>query len=210
MILMIVISPFMLIQYQTDSIEQMRKAIRARTADLGMEKSKVSEDYIREKQAAAAAAGSAQAASESGDMFGGLDLSQISSSRQSSSSQWDESMPSMLYNPEDEMTQQEQEEADPLMTKSPLQQGLYELQNAKWPDFVTAVREVGLMLVVIAITAVLIIGWDRVLRGLYTNFGFIPSKEDLANYANRFDGLDLPQVSLVFRVVSRGARMHSC
>ena len=30
-----------IIKYQTDSIEQMRKAIQARTADLGIEKSKV-------------------------------------------------------------------------------------------------------------------------------------------------------------------------
>ena len=47
-----------------DAMEKMRAAIRARTSDLGIEKSKVSADYIQKRQQQAVAAGSAQAASE--------------------------------------------------------------------------------------------------------------------------------------------------
>jgi hypothetical protein len=157
-----------------------------------MEKSKVSADYISERKKAATAAGSAAAASEDSNRFGGLDLSQISDRASTSSSMWNEDMPSMLYNPEDELSKAEQEEVDPVMKKNAIQQALNELSNAKWPDFASAGREVALMLAVIAFSAVLIIGWDKFLRGIYTTVGFIPSAEDLKNYAQRFDGLDLP------------------
>ena len=175
----------------------MRAAIRERTAAMGLEKSKVSADYIQSKQAAAMAAGSAQAAREAeataaGDvMFGGLDLSKITSDGKSRG-EWDEDMPTMFYEPEAEMSMEEQQEVDPLMTKNPVEQALNELRNAKWPNLAAAGREVLLMAAVVAFSAVLIIGADKVLRALYTNLGFIPSAEDLANYAKRFDGLDLP------------------
>ena len=177
-------------------MEQMRAAIRERTAAMGLEKSKVSADYIQSKQAAAMAAGGAQAAREAatgggGDMFGGLDLSKITSDGKSRG-EWDEDMPTMFYEPEAEMSMEEQQEVDPLMTKNPVEQGLNELRNAKWPDLASAGREVLLMAAVVAFSAVVIIGADKVLRALYTNLGFIPSAEDLANYAARFDGLDLP------------------
>lgn len=177
--------------YQNDSIEKMRAAIRARTESMGIEKSKVSADYIAQRERQAMSAGSAKAAGEDSNSFGGLDLSQISD-RATKADSWNEDLPSMLYNPEDDLSKEEQEEVDPVMTKNPVEQGLSELGNAKWPDAGSAFREVILMLVVIAGTAALIIGWDNILRQLYTSIGFIPSKEDLANYASRFDGLDLP------------------
>ena len=171
----------------------MRAAIRDRTSKLGMEKSKISEDYIRKKEAAANAAGSASAASDDNNQFVGLDLSQISSVKKESSSQWNEEMPSMFYDPEQELTKEEQEEVDPMMKKNVIQQGLNELENAKWPGPGAALREVALMLGVIVATAALIIFWDRFLRTVYISAGFVPSKEDLANYADRFSGLDLPK-----------------
>ena len=180
-------------------MEKMRAAIRARTSDLGIEKSKVSADYIQKRQQQAVAAGSAQAASENNDIFGGLDLSQIRTeatpSRSSSSPFADEDgeVPSMFYEPDDELSEQEKAEADPLGQKSISEQLMYEFQQVKWPAPGSALREVGLMFVIVAITGGLIIGWDKVLRELYTDsLHFIPSKEDMANYANRFQGLDLP------------------
>lgn len=158
-----------------------------------MEKSQVSAEYIKKREQAANAAGTASAASEDNNRFGGLDLSQISSVKQQSSSQWNEDMPSMFYDPEDEMSKEEQEAVDPVMKKNIVQQGLNELQNAKWPGPGAALREVALMLGVIAITAALIIFWDKLLRTVYMGAGFIPSKEDLAQYADRFSGLDLPK-----------------
>lgn len=178
-------------QYQMDNIEKMRAAIRARTQDLGIEKSKVSADYIAQKAAAAAEAGTPAAASQSPDTFGGLDLSKISSVK--ASPEWNEDMPSMFYDPEDEMTLEEQEEADPIMKLNPIEQGLHEFNNAQWPTLGAALREVGLMVLVVLFSSVLIIGWDKLLRALYTSLGFIPTAEEIRNYADRFSGLDLPK-----------------
>jgi hypothetical protein len=169
----------------------MRAAIKARTEDLGIEKSKVSADYIASKQAKAQQAGSAAAAGEDSNSFAGLDLSQISG-RAAPTSKWNEDMPAMLYDPTDELTQEEREEVDPMMKASILEQGMNEFNNAKWPGLGSAIREVGLMVAVIAFTAVVIIGWDKLLKNLYTDIGFVPSPEDIKNYAAQFNGLDLP------------------
>lgn len=189
-------------QAREDNIEKMRAAIRERTASMGIEKSKVSAEYIKEKQSMALSAGGARAAAEqmSSNTFAGLDLSQISDGSQakrgSSASFWgddDEDTPSMFFDPEEKLSEEERTEIDPIMKKGIIEQGLNELQNAKWPDWASALREVALMVLVIAVTGALIIGWDKVLRTVYTDLlHFIPSKEELANYAARFDGLDLP------------------
>jgi hypothetical protein len=186
-------------------MEQMRAAIRARTASMGLEKSKVSADYIAQRQQEAIAMGSAKAAAEasgsSDAMFGGLDLSKISTEKVPSAAAtknglWqdkEDEMPSMFYEPEDDLSMEERAEVDPVGQKGFVEQGLNELRNAKWPHPVAALREVVLMIVIIAITGALIIGWDKFIRTLYTDvLHFIPSKDDLANYMNRFDGLDLP------------------
>lgn len=185
--------------YQSDSIEKMRAAIKAKTAQLGLEKSKVSAAYIEARQERAQQAGPPGQNTDP-DTFAGLDLSKISTVKtgssgapQSQKSQWNEELPSMFYDPEDELTIEEQEEVDPIMKLGALEQGLNELKNAQWPNPGAALREVFLMLGVVALSAVLIIGWDKILRELYTTIGFIPTKEDIANYASRFDGLDLPQ-----------------
>lgn len=187
---------------KADNIARMREAIRARTADLGIEKSKVSAEYIQQKQQMAISAGGARAAAEqnSANSFAGLDLSQISDGSQvkraPSSPLWgdEEDTPSMFFDPEEKLTEEERAEIDPFMKKGIIEQGLNELQNAKWPDWASALREVGLMLVVIAVTGLLIIGWDGLLRTLYTEvLHFVPTDDELANYAARFDGLDLPK-----------------
>lgn len=180
----------------------MRAAIRARTADLGIEKSKVSADYIQQRQNTAISAGGARAAAEqnSQNTFAGLDLSRISDGtevKRGSPSIWgddDEDTPSMFFDPEDKLSEAERAEIDPFMKKGIIEQGLNELRNAKWPDWASALREVALMIFVIGITGVTIVGWDKVLRYLYTDvLHFIPSSDDIANYAARFDGLDLPK-----------------
>lgn len=170
----------------------MRAAIRERTAGLGIEKSKVTAEYIAQRERSAKEAGPPGVAAQNDpNAFGGLDLSQISDRKQTTSS-WDEDMPSMFYDPEDDLSKEEQEEVDPVMLKNPIEQGLNELANAKWPDMFSALREVAIMFVVIAFTTVIITSWDTLLRGVYTGFGFIPTADDIANYASRFDGLDLP------------------
>ena len=181
-----------LLQYQQESIEKMRAAIRERTAGLGLEKSKVTADYIARKEKSAREGGPPGAAAQNdSNMFGGLDLSQISQVKQTTSD-WDEDMPTMLYNPEDDLSREEQEEVDPVMLKNPVEQGLNELANAKWPDPLGALQRVALMFLIIILSTIVVTEWDTILRSVYTGLGFIPTADDIANYATRFDGLDLP------------------
>lgn len=178
-------------------MERMRAAIRERTAQLGMEKSKVSAAYIQQRQEQAEQLGAQmERESSSASVFGGVDLSKITSDASrvpASNSRWDEDMPSMFYDPEDDLTLEERQEVDPMMTKNVVDQALNELSNAKWPTFAAAGREVVVMAIVVACSAALIIGADNLLRVLYTDLGFIPSNDDIANYASRFDGLGLPE-----------------
>ncbi|GAX25779.1 hypothetical protein FisN_8Hh319 [Fistulifera solaris] len=181
--------------YKDEKIEKMREAIRARTADLGMERSKVSADYIKNREMQALSGGAQQEREAAAStMFGGIDLSKISTDESSVANrgQWDENTPTMFYDPEEEMSLEERQEVDPVMMKNPIEQTISELSGAKWPTVWSAGREVLIMFAVVAFSCLLIIGADNLLRQLYTAVGFIPSKEDIANYASRFDGLDLP------------------
>jgi len=178
------------LQYEEDTIEAMRAAIRERAAGMGIEKSKVTADYIARKEKTAREGGPPGTQTDP-NSFGGLDLSQISQVKQTTT-EWDEDMPTMFYDAADDLSKEEQEEVDPVMLKNPIEQGLNELANAKWPDPLSALREVVLMFLIVALSTVLITTWDSVLRGTYTGFGFIPTAEEIANYASRFDGLDLP------------------
>jgi preprotein translocase subunit SecE len=171
----------------------MREAVRARTAAMGLEKSKVSADYIQSKTTQAKQGGPPGANTDP-DSFGGLDLSQISDSAPPGErkSTYDETLPSMFYDPEDDLTKDEQNEVDPIRMENPIKQGLNELSNAKWPGPAAALREVVVLIIVVAVTGFIIIEFDQLLRSVYTTAGFIPSSESLAKYAARFDGLDLP------------------
>ena len=170
----------------------MRASIQARAATLGIEKSQATADYIARKREEALNAGPRAAAEES---FGGLDLSKISStaSDSKSSSKWDETMPTMFYDPEDEMTLEEREEADPLMKENPLEQARYELSQGVWPSLGSALLQVIFMIIAVVLSTFAVTAWDELLRQFYTNIGFIPTKEAIADYASRFDSLDLPQ-----------------
>ena len=179
-------------QYQKDSMEALRAKIKERTQNLGIEKSKVTADYIASREKAALEAGP-PGAQKDANMFGGLDLSQISQVKEAASgSDWDESMPTMFYDPEKDLSKEEQEEVDPIMLKNPIEQAWNELSQSKWPDPLSALREVAIMFVIIAFSTLIVTSWDTVLRSIYTGVGFIPTPDEIANYASRFDGLDLP------------------
>jgi hypothetical protein len=126
------------------------------------------------------------------DVFGGLDLSKISPVATASKSEWNEDMPTLFYEPEDEMTIEEQEEADPVMKMNLIDQAMNEFSNSKWPGVGAALKQVVLIVIFGAFTAFLVIGADRFLREFYMSIGFIPTKEDIANYASRFNGIELP------------------
>jgi len=105
-----------------------------------------------------------------------LDLSQISQTRPRGQ---DEDVPDIFYEPESEMTPEEMKEADPLGEQPLLDQAMKELAETIWPTPISALKEVVILVAVIAGTAALIIGWDNLLRDFYTNVGLIPGPEDL-------------------------------
>lgn len=150
----------------------MREAIRKRTEEMGLEKSVLSKQLIQE----------ANARAKAGESVQGLDLTKIRGNIP-------DNMPSMLYDPEDEMSEEEKEEVDPVGQMSIVKQFENELTNAKWPDAGAVLREVAIMLGVVAVTAAIIIFWDRFLRDFYTDtLNLIPSKEQMNM---RFEGLEL-------------------
>lgn len=173
---------------QTDNIDRMRAAIRARAQDLGVEKSKVSQQYIEDAENRAA-----QAQGEGRPVQGQLDLSQISSGNEPGGKRkekWDESLPNMMYDPADDLTDEEQAEADFVGELPIFEQVVTEVKASKWPNFATVIREVVVMFVVVVATGGLIIGWDGALRNFYTGLGMIPTPEDIPG---QLDDLDLPE-----------------
>lgn len=180
--------------YQSDKMNKLRERIAARTADLGIEKSKETADYIKARAEAAADAGVPPGRMDGGgDMFGGLDLSQISyESKTESKGAWQEGDPSMLYDASKDLSKEDQEEADPTMKLEYPQQAVVEVTNSTFPGWITAFQEVGFIVLTAAISCVVIVNWDQFLRDNYKSLGMVPTAEDLQNYASRFDGLDLP------------------
>lgn len=166
------------LQYKSDSIEKMRQAIRDKTKEMGLEKSVLSKQVIQQASARAMRGESPNLNNNNN----ALDLTKIRGNIP-------DNMPTVLYDPEDEMSSQEQIEVDPVGQTSLLNQFQNELSNAKWPTAGAVVREVGIMILVVAATAALIILWDAFLRDFYTNeLHLIPTKEEINT---RFEGLEL-------------------
>jgi preprotein translocase subunit SecE len=156
----------------------MRQAIRDKTKEMGLEKSVLSKQVIQQASARAMRGESPNL----NNYNNALDLTKIRGNIP-------DNMPTVLYDPEDEMSSQERIEVDPVGQTSLLNQFQNELSNAKWPTAGAVVREVGIMILVVAATAALIILWDAFLRDFYTNeLHLIPTKEEINT---RFEGLEL-------------------
>lgn len=106
-----------------------------------------------------------------------LDLSQITQTKPRGPD--DDNIADIFYEPENEMSEEEMKEADPLGQKTLLEQAKAEIAETIWPTPFAALKEVAILVVAIAFTAGLIIGWDNVLRNFYTDIGLIPGPEDL-------------------------------
>lgn len=174
------------------NMARMREAIRLRTADMGLEKSELSQEYFQELSK------KSREGRENVDMGGtasedGLDLSQISSEKMVAGSKTgnrgESSLPSVLYDPEDDMSEEEMKEVDKVGQLPLYEQVQEELSNAKWPTLGAATREVILLIIIVVITAGLVVNWDQFLRNLYTDLGFIPSAETLESSFSKIDFL---------------------
>jgi len=175
-------------------MERMREAIRLRTADMGLEKSKLSQEYFQElsRKSKEEDERVQQGGAASDDE---LDLSQISSepmvagSKTGNRGERDKSLPNMLYNPEDEMSEEEMKEVDKVGNLPIYEQVVEELKNAKWPTLGAATREVGLLFIIVGLTGAIIINWDQLLRNVYTDLGFIPSADTIESSFSKIDFL---------------------
>jgi hypothetical protein len=105
-----------------------------------------------------------------GSSFGGLDLSQVTDGYDKLS---------INYEPEDEMTEDEMRQADALGFQPWSEQYLYELKESTFPDLVTTVSKVGLLIVLGIITGFLIITTDKTVKEFYVNQGILPSPADV-------------------------------
>jgi hypothetical protein len=157
-------------QYKSESIDRVREAIRQRTAALGIEKATLSIEAIKqaEERAKSGIANGSQ----------GLDLSQISNV---GPSEEQDDKPTMLYDPANEMTEEEMIEADPTGQLPIPEQVKIEWTGATWPALVFALKRVVLVFAIVAFTGGLIVTTDNVVRDLYTNLNFIPRVEDVMN-----------------------------
>ena len=154
-------------QYKAESIDRVRDAIKQRTDALGIEKSKVSAEAIK------AAEERARARIADGG-FQALDLSQITT--QASSSSQDEN--SIFFEPEEEMSEEEIKEGDPVGQLSIQEQVKAELSAAIWPTFGAAMKKAGIILIIGAVTCFFVVEWNDLVRDLFMNVGLIPRPED--------------------------------
>lgn len=104
-----------------------------------------------------------------------LDLSQISQT----APRGRDDLPSMLYDPEDEMSDEEMKEADPDGQLSIQEWATKELALTEWPTPVGALKEVLILVGSVVFTTLLVVYWDAFLRETYTNLGFLPRPEDI-------------------------------
>jgi hypothetical protein len=158
----------------------MRKAIQERAKSLGVEKATLSQQYIDEQRQ--------RALNERANRGSGarptLDLSQISTGNEKSrgdskGNKWDENLPSMMYDPADYLTPEQQAEADQTGQLPLWEQFITEVNASKWPGFGSVVREIGVLTVVVCFSAVMIINLDSTLRQFYTSLGMLPTQEQI-------------------------------
>ena len=150
------------VQSEASAQEALRDAVKARTMTLGMETA--SQDALKEVEKRAAQRGSSSS-------FGGLDLSKITDGGYEKLS--------INYEPEEEMTEEEMRQADPLGFQPALEQYKFELKETTFPDAGTTLAKVGLLIALGLVTGLLIINTDKTVRNLYVSQGLLPSADDV-------------------------------
>ena len=124
-----------------------------------------------------------------------LDLSQISTGEEKGSkgAKWDENLPTMMYDPADYLTAEEQAEADQVGQLPLWEQFLVEMKASTWPDFGAVLQRLALLTAIIGLSGALIINFDAALRDIYTGLGMIPRPEDIPGQLQDLPDLGLPQ-----------------
>jgi len=147
--------------------DDMRAKIRARTTDLSMEKSVTTAEAIK-------AATNRAMAGEAADTPT-VDLSKFNDA--------------LLENPEDELTDEQKAEIDTVGQLNLWEQAVAEYKYTKFPTVSAIAKQAGLMAVIFAVTATVILKVDELLRFQYTDWGLIPRSGEIMDYSD----LTLPE-----------------
>lgn len=147
--------------------DDMRAKIRARTTDLSMEKSVTTAEAIK---AATNRAMAGEAASTPT-----VDLSKFNDA--------------LLENPEDELTDEQKAEIDTVGQLNLWEQAVAEYKYTRFPTASSILKQAGLMAVIFAVTATVILKVDELLRFQYTDWGLIPRSGEIMDYSD----LTLPE-----------------
>lgn len=130
----------------------MKDRIRARAADMNIEKSVATADAIKQRELRAKNMAAAPDPS--------LDMSVFEKR--------------LLMQPEDELSDEEQAEIDPVGQLNFFEQALDEIKNTAFPGPSEVLKTVGFMIVIGGFSSFVILNADVFLRDLYTNWGFLP------------------------------------
>lgn len=156
------------LQSDSETQERWRDMVKARTESLGMEESVVSKQAIEAMKARAAQRAGA------GPLADMVDLSQVTYG-----SEEKKSVLSIDYNPEDDLTDEQMERADPVGQLNIFEQLSTELKEILFPDVQTILFKVVLLVVLAVTSSTLILTTDHYVRELYEYFGILPTVEDI-------------------------------
>lgn len=155
-------------QARAGEFSSMKDRIRARAADLNIEKSVATADAIKQREL--------RAKNMAGAPDPSLDMSVFEKR--------------LLSNPEDELSEEEQAEIDPVGQLSFFEQALDELKNTAFPGPVEVLKTVGFMVIIGGFSSLVILKSDEFLQQLYIDWGFIPGPDADLDYIK---DLDLPK-----------------
>lgn len=185
--------------YKSANVEKYAEAIKKRADALGIEGLSL-EEKQRIEQAAMERAinaretgnaagpelegGDGGASMASGTPGGGgdgtqlsqmLDLSQITNEKPTGPN---EDLPAFMYNPADDMTEEEIIEADPKGQLPIYEQAWDVVKNLKTPPFVEAITDLLILVVTIIFTCGTIYNWDNLMREGAFFYELVPRPED--------------------------------
>ena len=112
-----------------------------------------------------------------------LDLSQISDAPMKSSK--DDNLPAFMYEPENDLTEEQMREADPIGYLPLVEQALVTLKKATFPTFVEATMQVITLVAAILFSVSLFYGYDYAIRLGYQKVGVIPTEEQMERTAEK-------------------------
>lgn len=181
--------------YNANDVDKYREAIQKRTEALGIER-KTPEEIAAEEAMALAALDRAgetmgpptdsKSAEQLSQM---LDLSQITSDAPRGA---DESLPAMMYDPADDMTEEEMAEADPIGLKPWNEQLAWVFSKAQFPSALDALGETLILAATVTITGFTVANWDVLMKEIAFNYQGVPRADEVAG---AMEGMEVPTLS---------------